>query len=142
MVEYIKALWGWPTVALILILCFRREIRQVIAMMSKGLEAKFGSLSVTFPLSVEERQTESGRRAGNVTSPVSIPSGVTELQAKILQEFIRRGNYDTMNVSKNLIGDFRYLKMQGFLAWDRDEEKGDQVSLTNFGVTEEGKKKV
>lgn len=140
MVEYIKALalWAWPIVTLVLVLVFRKEIRLLL---KRIREAKVGPVSMILP-SVEERKDEAGRQVGKVTAEITIPPALNELQTKILQEFKTRGDYDTLDVSKNLIGDFRYLRMYGLLTWDREEDKGDQVSLTNFGVTEEGKKKV
>lgn len=141
MVEYITVLapWAWPIVTLVLVLVFLLVFRREIGLLlSRIREAKVGPVS----LYLEERKTEAGERVAKVTAEVQVPAGLSELQTKILQEFKRRGDYDTMNVSKNLIGDFRYLRMHGLLAWDREEDKGDQVSLTNFGVTEEGKKKV
>ncbi len=143
MVEYIKALWGWPTVTLILVMCFRKEIRKVVDLIYKrGIEANLAREFFKIPpLTVEEHRGESGARVGSVTTQVPTAPKLTELQMKILQEFIKRGDYDTLGVSKTLIGDFRQMKDYGLLRWEREEDKGDQVSVTRFGVTEEGKKK-
>lgn len=144
MVEYIKALWGWPTVTLILVMCFRKEIRQVVDLIYKrGIEANLakGFFKIP-PLTVEEHRGESGARVGSVTTQVPTAPKLTEFQMKILQEFIKRGDYDTLDVSKTLIGDFRYLRMYGLLTWEREQDKEDQISLTKFALTEEGKKNV
>ncbi len=144
MVEYIKALalWAWPIVTLALALVFRREIQLLLNnLATKGFKATWGSASMIVP-SVEDTKVEAGIRAANVRAEVKVPIGPTELQTKILHEFKARGDYDTLNVSKTLIEDFRHLKSIGFLKWETEEDRGDQVSLANFGLTEEGRKKV
>ena len=133
MLEYIKALWGWPTVTFVLVLVFRKGIQELL--MSRDFELKWGNVS----LSVKE----TGPRTGSVSIAAKPPlPRLTQLQMKILQEFIKRGDYDTLDVSKTLINDFRQLRDFGFLSWEKETDKGDQVSLAKFGVTEEGKKKV
>ncbi len=117
------------------VLVFRKGIQELLSAMSRGFVLKWGNVS----LSVKE----TGPRTGSVSITAKPPPPrLTELQIKILQEFIKRGDYDTLDVSKTLIGDFRQLKDYGFLRWEREEDKDDQVSLSKFGVTEEGKKKV
>lgn len=134
MLEYIKALWGWPIVTFVLVLVFRKGIQELLSAMSEGFEFKWGNVS----LSVKE----TGPRTGSVSIAAKPPPPrLTQLQMKILQEFIKRGDYDTLDVSKTLINDFRQLRDFGFLRWEKETDKGDQVSVTKFGVTEEGKKK-
>jgi hypothetical protein len=144
MVEYIQALalWAWPIVTLLLVLVFRKEIRWLLSMIAtRGFKATLGSASVIVP-SVEDNKAEGGAHVGKVTAEVKTPSGLTEFQTKILKEFVSRGDYDTLNVSKTLINDFRQLKEYGFFRWTQEEDKGDQVALSKFRVTEEGKIKI
>lgn len=100
-------------------------------------------LNVARSTPIQEKEKKEGLKEDIVAIPSkTLTTGLTELQMKILKEFLDRGDYDTLNVSKALINDFRQLKILGLLQWASEEEKEKQFTLKDFGITEEGKSKI
>jgi len=67
-------------------------------------------------------------------------SELKEFCLSILRKFHEKGNYDSLDVSVNLIDDFRQLKDFGYLDWKSENKKNEGFVLKDFILTEEGKR--
>ena len=67
-------------------------------------------------------------------------SELKEFCLSILRKFHKKGNYDSLDVSVNLIDDFRQLKDFGYLDWKSENKKNEGFVLKDFILTEEGKR--
>ncbi len=62
-----------------------------------------------------------------------------EFHINILKKFYEKGDYDVLDVSKNLISPFRELKGLGFLDWKSETKKNDCIILNDFVLTKSAK---
>jgi hypothetical protein len=139
-IEYLKVFWGWPLATIILVLLLKKPLVLLISALARGGEVKLGKYSVKIPsVEIKEEKDGGGIKKAIVSVNSEIPPELTSFQLEILKKFILKGNYDSLNVSKNLIEDFRKLKLVGAFDWSSEETDEKQVTLSDFIVTQKGK---
>lgn len=128
---------AWPLLVLWIVWNFRAEVRQLLVRLKRG---RF--MGSEFEIDVQEPVETRGPKTATITAraqPQHLPDDLTQLQSNILKEFLQRGDYDSMEVSRNLYPDFLKLKEWGLLRWEGEQPTTVGVKVNQFGLTEKGK---
>lgn len=139
--EYLKVVFSWPAVALLIVLILRKHIRLFLSSIHRGIEAKFAGIYFKIPpLEIKDEETDGTIKKASVTLAAERIPELDEFHAKILKKFYEKGDYDTLNVSGNIIETFRRLKELEFIDWESETKNKGIFILTNFVLTKFGKK--
>jgi hypothetical protein len=139
--EYLRLVLSWPAVALLIVLILRKHIRLFLSLIHRGIEAKFAGIYFKIPpLEIKDEETDGTFKRASVTLANERVPILSEFHTKILKKFYEKGDYDTLNVSRNLIETFRELKELGYIDWESEAKNDGNFILTDFILTKTGKK--
>ena len=138
--EYLKVLLSWSTVSLLMIVIFRKHILLVLTSINRGFEAKFAGVSLKIPpFEIKDEAINGSVKKASINMVYGRLPELSEFHYNILKKFYEKGDYDTLDVSKNLIESFRELKELGYLGWESETKKNGSFILKDFVLTESAK---
>lgn len=129
---------AWPTFWFWFAYYFRKEIREWFRRLKRG---KFLGQEIEL-LSPDAATGIRGPLVAVHAKESAMVDELTELQIKILEKFLEKGDYDTLSISANLYPDFMKLKSLGLLHWDTEKAGEDHIAVTGFRLTDDGKKRL